>query len=257
MNLGLEGRRALVCASSRGLGFACAEALAREGAEVWINGRDGAALAAAEAALAELGTVHAVLADLNTEAGRAALLKACPEPDVLVTNNNGPAPGTYAQWGEAEWEGAFLANMIAPALLIRSVLDGMRARKFGRIVNITSAMVKSPHPNMGLSTAARAALTAFSKGLSKEVAKDNVTINNLLPERFDTARQQQMAKIAMEMRGLTLEQARAEMAATIAAGRLGQPSEFGDACAFLCSAQAGYISGQNLQLDGGSYQGLI
>jgi len=257
MNLGLEGRRALVCASSRGLGFACAEALAREGAEVWINGRDGAALAAAEAALAELGTVHAVLADLNTEAGRAALLKVCPEPDVLVTNNNGPAPGTYAQWGEAEWEGAFLANMIAPALLIRSVLDGMRARKFGRIVNITSAMVKSPHPNMGLSTAARAALTAFSKGLSKEVAKDNVTINNLLPERFDTARQQQMAKIAMEMRGLTLEQARAEMAATIAAGRLGQPSEFGDACAFLCSAQAGYISGQNLQLDGGSYQGLI
>jgi 3-oxoacyl-[acyl-carrier protein] reductase len=257
MNLGLVGRRALVCASSRGLGFACAEALAREGAEVWINGRDGSALAAAEAALAELGTVHAVLADLNTEAGRAALLTACPEPDVLVTNNNGPAPGTYAQWGEAEWEGAFLANMIAPALLIRSVLDGMRARKFGRIVNITSAMVKSPHPNMGLSTAARAALTAFSKGLSKEVAKDNVTINNLLPERFDTARQQQMAKIAMEMRGLTLEQARAEMAATIAAGRLGQPSEFGDACAFLCSAQAGYISGQNLQLDGGSYQGLI
>lgn len=257
MNLGLEGRRALVCASSRGLGFACAEALAREGAEVWINGRDGSALAAAEAALAELGTVHAVLADLNTEAGRADLLKACPEPDILVTNNNGPAPGTYAQWGEAEWEGAFLANMIAPALLIRSVLDGMRARKFGRIVNITSAMVKSPHPNMGLSTAARAALTAFSKGLSKEVAKDNVTINNLLPERFDTARQQQMAKIAMEMRGLTLEQARAEMAATIAAGRLGQPSEFGDACAFLCSAQAGYISGQNLQLDGGSYQGLI
>jgi len=257
MNLGLEGRRALVCASSRGLGFACAEALAREGAEVWINGRDGAALAAAEVALAELGTVHAVLADLNTEAGRAALLKACPEPDILVTNNNGPAPGTYAQWGEAEWEGAFLANMIAPALLIRSVLDGMRARKFGRIVNITSAMVKSPHPNMGLSTAARAALTAFSKGLSKEVAKDNVTINNLLPERFDTARQQQMAKIAMEMRGLTLEQARAEMAATIAAGRLGQPSEFGDACAFLCSAQAGYISGQNLQLDGGSYPGLI
>lgn len=257
MNLGLEGRRALVCASSRGLGFACAEALAREGAEVWINGRDGAALAAAEAALAELGTVHTVLADLNTEAGRAALLKACPEPDILVTNNNGPAPGFYPQWGQAEWEGAFLANMIAPALLIRAVVEGMRARKFGRIVNITSAMVKSPHPNMGLSTAARAALTAFSKGLSKEVAKDNVTINNLLPERFDTARQQQMAKIAMEMRGLTLEQARAEMAATIAAGRLGQPSEFGDACAFLCSAQAGYISGQNLQLDGGSYPGLI
>ncbi len=257
MNLGLEGRRALVCASSRGLGFACAEALAREGAEVWINGRDGAALAAAEAALAELGTVHAVLADLNTEAGRAALLKACPEPDVLVTNNNGPAPGFYPQWGQAEWEGAFLANMIAPALLIRAVVEGMRARKFGRIVNITSAMVKTPHPNMGLSTAARSALTAFAKGLSKEVAKDNVTINNLLPERFDTDRQQQMAKIAMETRGLSLEEARAEMAATIAAKRLGRPEEFGDTCAFLCSAQAGYISGQNLQLDGGSYPGLI
>ena len=257
MNLGLEGRRALVCASSRGLGFACAEALAREGAEVWINGRDGAALAAAEAALAELGTVHTVLADLNTEAGRAALLKACPEPDILVTNNNGPAPGFYPQWGQAEWEGAFLANMIAPALLIRAVVEGMRARKFGRIVNITSAMVKTPHPNMGLSTAARSALTAFAKGLSKEVAKDNVTINNLLPERFDTDRQQQMAKIAMETRGLSLEEARAEMAATIAAKRLGRPEEFGDTCAFLCSAQAGYISGQNLQLDGGSYPGLI
>ena len=155
------------------------------------------------------------------------------------------------------WREALAANMIAPALLIRGVIDGMRARKFGRIVNITSAMVKSPHPNMGLSTSARSALTAFSKGLSKEVAKDNVTINNMLPERFDTQRQQQMAELAMALKNITYEEARAEMEATIAAGRLGRPDEFGDACAFLCSEQAGFISGQNLQLDGGSYVGLI
>ena len=259
MNLGLEGKRAMLCASTRGLGLACAASLHREGVEVWINGRSEATLRDAKAALEAEGpaSVHAVHGDLNTEEGREALLNACPEPDILVTNNNGPAPGVYPQWGQAEWEGAFLANMIAPALLIRAVVDGMRARKFGRIVNITSAMVKTPHPNMGLSTAARSALTAFAKGLSKEVAQDNVTINNLLPERFDTQRQQQMAKIAMEMRGLSLEEARAEMAATIAAKRLGRPEEFGDTCAFLCSAQAGYLSGQNLQLDGGSYPGLI
>ncbi|NBR50860.1 MAG: SDR family oxidoreductase [Alphaproteobacteria bacterium] len=259
MDLGLKGKKAIICASSRGLGFACAKALAREGSNVIINGRDGEALKAAEAEIAELqgGNVTSVIGDLNTQQGRDAILQVCEGPDILVTNNNGPPPGTYDQWDEAMWQEAFAANMIAPALLIRAVIDGMRARKFGRIVNITSAMVKSPHPNMGLSTSARSALTAFSKGLSKEVAKDNVTINNMLPERFDTQRQQQMAELAMALKNLTYEEARAEMEATIAAGRLGRPDEFGDACAFLCSEQAGFISGQNLQLDGGSYVGLI
>lgn len=259
MDLGLKGKKAIICASSRGLGFACASALAREGADVVISGRDAATLKAAEAEIGKLkaGNVTGVIADLNTEDGRAALLEACDAPDILITNNNGPPPGTYDQWDAAMWQEAFAANMIAPALLIRGVIDAMRARKFGRIVNITSAMVKSPHPNMGLSTSARSALTAFSKGLSREVAKDNVTINNMLPERFDTQRQQQMAELAMALKNITYEEARAEMEATIAAGRLGRPDEFGDACAFLCSEQAGFISGQNLQLDGGSYVGLI
>ncbi len=259
MDLGLKGKKAIICASSRGLGFACAEALAREGADIVMNGRNNEALSTAAKQIQELngGTVQTVIGDLNTDAGRAAILEVCPAPDILVTNNGGPPPGTYQQWDARMWHEAFTANMIAPALLIRAVIDGMRERKFGRIVNITSAMVKSPHPNMGLSTSARSALTAFSKGLSKEVAKDNVTINNLLPERFDTERQQQMAELAMALKNISYEEARAEMEASIAAGRLGQPSEFGDACAFLCSVQAGFISGQNLQLDGGSYGGLI
>ncbi|MEZ5503725.1 MAG: SDR family oxidoreductase [Halioglobus sp.] len=259
MDLGLKGRRAIVCASSRGLGKACALSLVKEGCDVVINGRDSQSLQETELELSMLGcgTVTAVCADINEAAGRHLLLAACPEPDILVNNNGGPPPGSYRQWDEAAWLSALQANMLTPTLLIQSVIDGMRERRFGRIVNITSAMVKSPHPAMGLSTAARAALTAFSKGLCREVARDNVTINNMLPERFDTGRQKQMAEIAMAIQGITYEEARAQMASTIAANRLGQPQEFGDACAFLCSEQAGFISGQNLQLDGGSYAGLI
>jgi len=158
---------------------------------------------------------------------------------------------------EADWIGAVNANMVPALMLIRGVLPGMRERKFGRIINITSAMVKTPMGPMGLSTAARAGLTAACKALVPEVAADNVTLNNLLPERFDTERQQQMARLMMGMKGITLEEARAEIAQTIAAKRFGRPEEFGDACAYLCSAQAGFISGQNMQLDGGSYRGLI
>ncbi|CAA0093121.1 3-oxoacyl-[acyl-carrier-protein] reductase FabG [Halioglobus japonicus] len=259
MDLGLKGRNAIVCASSRGLGRACANSLVKEGCNVVINGRDSASLLATQEALSALGggEVKAVCADINTAEGRQALLNACAEPDILVNNNAGPPPGNYSQWDEAAWLSALQANMLVPVLLIQAVVDGMRSRRFGRIVNITSAMVKSPHPAMGLSTSARSALTAFSKGLSKEVARDNVSINNMLPERFDTDRQEQMAQLAMSIQGITRDEARAQMAATIAANRLGQPNEFGDACAFLCSAQAGYISGQNLQLDGGSYDGLI
>lgn len=259
MDLGIAGRRAIVCASSRGLGRACAEALAAEGVDVVVNGRDAAGLDAAAAEIrANTGVrVTAVVADLCAEEGRGRLLAACPEPDILVNNNGGPPPGRFEDWDHARWLAALEANLLAPVLLIRGVVGGMRARKFGRIVNVTSAMVKAPHAAMGLSTAARSALTAVCKGLSREIARDNVTINNLLPERFDTDRQKRMAELRAKSGGVSMEQAYAEMAASIAAGRLGQPSEFGAACAWLCSVHAGYVSGQNLQLDGGSYPGVV
>jgi len=259
MDLGIAGRKALIAASSSGLGLACATALAREGCRVWINGRDGARLDEARALIdAQTGVrVDTVAADINTEAGRAALLAACPAPDILVNNNAGPAPGTLADWDHAAWLAALEANLLAPILLIRAVLPGMRARAFGRIVNITSAMVKSPRPALALSTTARTGLTAFSKAMSLEAAADNVTLNNLLPERIDTPRQRFMAERMMKSQGIDMTEARRRIAQTVAARRFGTPAEFGDACAFLCSAQAGFISGQNLQLDGGSYPGLI
>jgi 3-oxoacyl-[acyl-carrier protein] reductase len=259
MELGIAGRRAIVCASSRGLGRACARALAAEGVEVVINGRDAARLeATAEEIRRESGVrVTPVVADLDSEAGRSALVAACPAPDILVNNNGGPAPGRFEDWDRAQWLAALEANLLAPVLLIRAVIGGMRARRFGRIVNVTSAMVKAPHPALGLSTAARAALTAVCKSLSREVARDNVVINNLLPERIDTDRQRFMADLRVRTGGVTREPAYAEMAASIAAGRLGTPEEFGAACAFLCSTHASYVSGQNLQLDGGSYPGVF
>jgi 3-oxoacyl-[acyl-carrier protein] reductase len=259
MDLGIRGRRALVCASSQGLGLACALSLAREGCEVFLNGRDADRLARATDQVREVtdAAVHAVVADINTDAGRAALVAACPDADILVNNNAGPPPGSLDQWDRAAWTAAIESNMLAPIFLIQALLPGMRQRRFGRIVNITSAMVKSPSPAMGLSTACRAALTALSKSVQRDAVADNVTINNLLPERIDTDRQRYMAERMMKQRGITREQAVAEIVQTIAAGRLGRPEEFGDACAYLCSAQAGFISGQNLQLDGGSYRGLI
>jgi 3-oxoacyl-[acyl-carrier protein] reductase len=259
MDLGIRGRRAIVCASSRGLGRACARALAAEGVDVVVNGRDSAQLdaTAAEIRAATGVRVDAVVADLCTEEGRAKLLAACPEPDILVNNNGGPPPGRFEDWDHARWLSALEANLLAPVLLIRGVISGMRARRFGRIVNITSAMVKAPHAAMGLSTAARSGLTAVCKGLSREVARDNVTINNLLPERIDTERQRFMAALRSRSGGVSLEQAYAEMAATIAAGRLGTPEELGSACAWLCSAPASFVSGQNLQVDGGSYPGVF
>lgn len=260
MDLGITGRKALVCASSQGLGLACASALAEAGCEVWLNGRDAGRLQAAATTLRERtrATVHAVAADLNTESGRQQLLAGCPAPDILVNNNAGPPPGELADWDHAAWTAALEANLIAGVLLIRAVLPGMRARRFGRIVNITSAMVKTPHAAMGLSTAARAGLTAVSKALAREAVVDNVTINQLLPERFDTARQAFMARRLMAAEPeLTLEQARQRIADTVPARRFGRPEEFGAACAFFCSAQAGFITGQNLQLDGGAYAGLV
>ena len=259
MDLGIAGRTALVCASSQGLGLACARALAREGVQVTLNGRDAEKLEAVRATLQDEigGPVLAVAADLNDPEGRARLLAACDGADILVNNNGGPPPGQFQTWDEAAWLAAINANMIPALMLIRGLLPGMRGRRFGRIVNITSAMVKSPVAPMGLSTAARTALTAACKALVPEVAADNVTINSLLPERFDTERQRGMARLTMAMKGITYEAAREEIANSIAARRFGRPEEFGEACAFLCGVNAGFISGQQIQLDGGSYRGLI
>jgi len=227
---------------------------------VTLNGRNAEKL---DGAVRELqrrlpgAAVNSVVADLTTGEGRRAILSACPEVDILVNNNAGPPPGKLDDWDEAALLTAMGANMIPAVQLMRAYIPGMKARQFGRIVNITSAMVKSPHYEMGLSTSARAALTAISKAVSTSVAADNVTINNLLPERIDTPRQEFMAKRMMAQQGIDRDEARLRIASTIAAERLERPEEFGDACAFLCSAQAGYISGQNLQLDGGSYEGLI
>jgi 3-oxoacyl-[acyl-carrier protein] reductase len=259
MDLGIKGRKAIICASSRGLGKACATALAREGCIVVINGLDADRL---EAAAAEIrsntgATVTAVRADINTEEGRAQLVAACPDADILVNNNTGPSPGKLEDWGHKEWMYALEANMLAPIFMIKAVVPGMRTRKFGRIVNITSAMVKSPRPHMGLSTAARTGLTALSKAVALDVAVDNVTLNNLLPERIDTDRQKFMMERMMKLENISFEEARARATRTVAAKRFGRPEEFGDACAYLCSAQAGFISGQNLQLDGGSYAALM
>ncbi|CAN5538671.1 SDR family oxidoreductase [soil metagenome] len=259
MDLGIAGKKALVCASSQGLGHACALALAQEGCEVFINGRDSDKLARAAQAIAQStgARVTPVTADVSSPAGRAALLAACPQPDILVNNNAGPPPGRLSEWDHAAWMGALEANFLAAAFLMQAVLPGMRERKFGRIVNITSAMVKSPHEAMGLSTAARAGLTALAKALSRSAIADNVTINNLLPERFDTARQQFMVQRLVREQGLTHDDARRQITDTVPAGRFGEPAEFGAACAFLCSAHSGFTTGQNLQLDGGAYQGLI
>jgi 3-oxoacyl-[acyl-carrier protein] reductase len=259
MDLGIAGRKAIVCASTQGLGLACAEALLREGCEVYINGRDAERTAriAKQLGADHATSVKAIAADINTKEGRTLLLAACPEPDILINNNIGPPPTKLESWDEAAWMHALERNFFPGALLIRAVIPGMRERKFGRIVNITSAMVKSPHPEMGLSAAARTALTAMSKALARDCIVDNVTINNLLPERFDTPRQEFMAQRMMKEQAITREEARAQIAKTLPVNRLGDPSEFGQACAFLCSAKAGFMTGQNLQLDGGAYSGLV
>lgn len=259
MDLGIRGRKALVTASSRGLGKACAVALAGEGVDVTINGRDEDVLERSAEEIRESAGVKvtAVAADINSQAGRELLLSACPDPDILVNNNWGPPPGRWEDFSYEDWLQAVEANMLAPIMMITGVIGGMRKRKFGRIVNITSQMVKSPFSVMGLSAGARAGLTAACKALSRDVASDNVTINNLLPERIDTERQVYMARRRAESSGITYEEARREMVDSIAAGRMGRPEEFGAACAFLCGEHAGYMSGQNLQLDGGSYRGAF
>jgi len=259
MDLQIRGKRAIVCAASKGLGKACATVLAREGAEVTINARDAAALdaTAAEIRAATGARVTAVAGDIADPATRAALLEACPAPDILVNNNGGPPPGRFQDWDHDAWTRALEGNMLAPLAMIRAVVDGMVERRFGRIINITSAMVKAPLAPMGLSCGARAGLTSACKALSQQVAWANVTVNNLLPERIDTDRQAQIAQLTAAVNGTTVEEAYEQMKRNIPAGRLGRPEEVGEACAFLCGAGAGFITGQNLQLDGGAYAGLL
>ena len=259
MDLGVNGKKAIVCASSKGLGKACAKALMEEGVSVVINARGEEQLSETYKELSKIDKdrVSMVVADLNTEEGREIIVESCPDADILINNNNGPPPVNFLDTDKDSWLEALESNMLAAIFMIQALLPGMKQRKFGRIINITSAMVKSPHPMMSLSTSARTGLTAFSKGLSKEVAKDNITINNLLPERFDTDRQVFMTEMLMKNQNISRDEARSQIASSIAANRFGKPEEFGATCAFLCSQQASFISGQNIQLDGGSYEGLI
>jgi 3-oxoacyl-[acyl-carrier protein] reductase len=259
MDTGLNGKRALVCAASKGLGRACALALAREGVAVTITARTAETLERTAAEIRALSGVEvtAVTGDITTEAGRVAALAACPAPDILVNNAGGPPAGDFRAWSREDWIAAVDANMLTPIFLIRAVIDGMIARRFGRIVNITSASVKSPIATLGMSNGARAGLTGFVAGLARQVARHNVTINNLLPGTFLTDRMRSLTAAAAAASGRGVDAEIAERAKPSPAGRVGDPAEFGAACAFLCSASAGFIVGQNLLLDGGAFNATL
>jgi 3-oxoacyl-[acyl-carrier protein] reductase len=259
MDLGIRGKTALVCAASKGLGKGCAMSLAREGVDLVITARGAEALEATAAQIRKAFGVNvtAVAGDITTEEGRQAALKACPAPDILVNNAGGPPPGDFRAWQREDWVKALDGNMIAPILLIRAVVDSMIAKKFGRIVNITSGAVKHPIPELGLSNGARTGLTGFVAGLARTTVQHNVTINNLLPGPFDTDRLRSTLEFNARRLGKTVEEAARLRAEANPAKRFGTPQEFGDACAYLCSAQAGFITGQNLLLDGGLYPGTF
>jgi 3-oxoacyl-[acyl-carrier protein] reductase len=259
MDLGLSKRTALVCGASKGLGLGCAQSLAREGVAVTIVARGAEALEAAAAAIrtATGAMVTAVAADITTPAGRAAALAACPAPDILVTNAGGPKPGDFRDWDRDVWIAALDANMLTPIELIRATVDGMIERRFGRIINITSGAVKAPIDILGLSNGARSGLTGFVAGLARKTVAHNVTINNLLPGPFETDRLRDTARQWSKQTGKSEETVLAERRAANPSGRFGTPAEFGDACAYLCSAQAGFITGQNLLMDGGHYPGTF
>jgi 3-oxoacyl-[acyl-carrier protein] reductase len=259
MDLGIAGKRALVCAASRGLGRGCAEALAREGVEVTICARTAADV---ERAADEIGAVVGrrvgrVACDITTPAGRAAALAACPSPDILVNNAGGPPPGDFHDWDRDAWIRALDANMLTPIELIKATIDAMIERRYGRIVNITSSAVKAPIDVLGLSNGARSGLTGFVAGLARKVVRHGVTINNLLPGQFDTDRLRVTYAGRAKAAGRSIDETLAAGAAAVPAGRFGNPAEFGAVCAFLCSAHAGYIAGQNVLVDGGNYPGTF
>ncbi len=257
MDLGINGKRAIVCGASRGLGFACARALAQEGVNLTLIARNPEALQAAVESLSQLGSakITPVVGDITTDAGRDAVLRACPEPDILINNAGGPPPGDFRDWRQKDWFDAVNSNMFSAIDMIRRTLDGMAERGFGRIVNITSTAVKSPMPGLGLSNGARAGLTGWVAGVAREKVRDNVTINNLLPGLFATDRGRGYLAYRAAQDGVSGEAYERQFYTTSPAGRLGDPEEFGATCAFLCSAMSGYMSGQNILLDGGVYSG--
>jgi len=259
MKLGVKGRIAVVCASSRGLGRACAMELGRAGCTVVINGRDSPTLeqTAADIRQETGATVIPVIADVATREGQDALLAVEPHVDILVTNNGGPPFRDFRAVDREAMLAGVVNNMVAPIELVQRVIDGMVARRFGRIVNITSGSVKMPLAGLDLSSGARLGLTGFLAGVARSVAHANVTINFLLPGSFETRRLQSGLEREAEARGVDVETVRQEAAASIPARRIGTPAEFGAACAFLCSAQAGYITGQSLLIDGGAYPGVL
>ena len=265
MDMGIKGKWALVCGSSRGLGLGCAKALAREGVNVVMNGRRADVLESAASelradALVPAGTqIVTVASDITTVDGRAAVFAARKDFDIIVNNAGGPPPGNFRDWGRDDWIKAVDANMLTPIELIKATVDGMAARGFGRIVNITSSSVKSPIDVLGLSNGARAGLTGFVAGLARtpKLAAANVTINNLLPGRFDTDRLANNHKVAAQKTGKPLDEVRGAQIKLIPAGRFGNIDEFGATCAFLCSAHASYITGQNVLTDGGMYNGTL
>jgi 3-oxoacyl-[acyl-carrier protein] reductase len=259
MDLGIAGRKAIVCASSRGLGRACAKALAEAGCEVVINGRDRDRLAATAEELrkATSAKITAVAADVASADGQKALLAACPQPDILVNNNAGPPFRDFRELDRGKMIDGVIANMIVAVELIQKVIDPMVAKKFGRIVNITSGSVKAPIAGLDLSSGARAGLTAFLAGIARSVAAANVTINFVLPGIFETDRFRSNVEATVKKRGISYETALKERVDAVPARRIGDPDELGQACAFLCSAQAGYITGQNVLIDGGAFPGAF
>jgi 3-oxoacyl-[acyl-carrier protein] reductase len=261
MDLGIRGRKAIVCGASKGLGRGCAEALAAEGVELFVVARTEGPLQEAAAAMRNVHGVNVstIAVDITTEEGRAKVLAACPDPDILVTNAGGPPGGDFRQFKREDWLKAVDANMVTPIELIKAVLDGMMARKFGRVVNITSRSVKAALGHLPLSNGARAGLTGVLAAIARDpaVAKANVTLNNLLPGLFDTELYHKRNAALVKATGKPVAQIDAERLGEIPAGRLGTTAEFGAACAWLCAAHSGYITGQNILLDGGNYPGVL
>ena len=253
MELDLKGKNALVCASSRGLGKGCARALAAEGVNVWLNGRDQAVLEATRREIESIaqGDVSSICCDITTESGRDKALGETPDLDILVNNAGGPPVGDFRKWTIEDWESALNNNMLTPIELFRQVVDGMIERRFGRIINITSSSVKSPIQNLDLSNGARSGLTGFFAGASRQIAQHNVTVNAILPGRFDTDRLRTSMTFSAEKTGQSVEKLLEDGKQFIPARRFGSPDEFGALCAFLCSAHASYITGQNILIDGG------
>jgi 3-oxoacyl-[acyl-carrier protein] reductase len=259
MELGITGRKAIIGGASSGLGEACAIALAWEGAEVTVVARTKENIEAAARRITMFtgSKATAVAADINTDEGRQAVLDICPEPDIVVNNSGGPPAGDFRDWDRQAWIAALNNNMLGAIFMIRDTIDGMIARRFGRIVNITSSAVKAPIGLLGLSNGARSGLTGFVAGLAREVVAHNVTINNLLPGDFETQRQKSYTENLAKAQNVSYEEMRAIRMSANPAGRFGKPEELGVYCAFLCSAQAGFITGQNLLIDGGKYPGTF